>query len=226
MELVYEPGTKALYSDLGIILLGEILERVVGRAARSLRRRARARAARHEGHASFARPRRSSRASRPPRRRPLARTRRPRRGARRERVRDGRHRAARRPLRHRARPGALRADDARRTACYERTPDRRARDRRALHPPRRDRPRLDRALGWDTKSAEGSSAGTLFSPASFGHTGFTGTSMWIDPERDLFVILLTNRVHPTRENTPDRRGPAGGGRRRGARESENDQDGD
>jgi serine-type D-Ala-D-Ala carboxypeptidase len=61
-------------------------------------------------------------------------------------------------------------------------------------------PGSDRALGWDTKSAEGSSAGTLFSPRSFGHTGFTGTSIWIDPERRLYVILLTNRVHPTREN--------------------------
>jgi uncharacterized protein YbbC (DUF1343 family)/beta-glucosidase-like glycosyl hydrolase len=59
----------------------------------------------------------------------------------------------------------------------------------------------DRALGWDTKSPEGSTAGTLFSPVSFGHTGFTGTSMWIDPERGLFLILLTNRVHPTRENS-------------------------
>ncbi|MFQ5348870.1 MAG: exo-beta-N-acetylmuramidase NamZ domain-containing protein, partial [Thermoanaerobaculia bacterium] len=62
-------------------------------------------------------------------------------------------------------------------------------------------PGSSRALGWDTKSAEGySSAGTRFSPASFGHTGFTGTSIWIDPERQLFVILLTNRVHPTRDN--------------------------
>ncbi len=61
-------------------------------------------------------------------------------------------------------------------------------------------PGSDRALGWDTKSAEGSSAGTLFSPRSFGHTGFTGTSIWMDPERGLYVILLTNRVHPTREN--------------------------
>lgn len=61
-------------------------------------------------------------------------------------------------------------------------------------------PGSDRALGWDTKSAEGSSAGTLFSARSFGHTGFTGTSIWIDPERELFVILLTNRVHPTRDN--------------------------
>ncbi len=38
------------------------------------------------------------------------------------------------------------------------------------------------------------------SPRSFGHTGFTGTSMWMDPDCGLFVILLTNRVHPTREN--------------------------
>lgn len=57
-----------------------------------------------------------------------------------------------------------------------------------------------RALGWDTKSPEGSSAGARFSPISFGHTGFTGTSLWIDPERQLFLVLLTNRVHPTREN--------------------------
>ncbi len=59
----------------------------------------------------------------------------------------------------------------------------------------------DRALGWDTKSAEGyTSAGSLFSLNSFGHTGFTGTSIWVDKERKLFVILLTNRVYPTRKN--------------------------
>jgi beta-glucosidase-like glycosyl hydrolase/uncharacterized protein YbbC (DUF1343 family) len=57
-----------------------------------------------------------------------------------------------------------------------------------------------RALGWDTKSPEKSTAGSYFSPRSFGHTGFTGTSIWVDPDRELFVILLTNRVHPTREN--------------------------
>jgi CubicO group peptidase (beta-lactamase class C family) len=60
-------------------------------------------------------------------------------------------------------------------------------------------PGSSRALGWDTAS-EGSSAGSLLSPSSFGHTGFTGTSIWIDPSRELFIILLTNRVHPTREN--------------------------
>jgi CubicO group peptidase (beta-lactamase class C family) len=56
-----------------------------------------------------------------------------------------------------------------------------------------------RALGWDTPS-DRSSAGDYFSPRSFGHTGFTGTSIWIDPERGVFVVLLTNRVDPTRAN--------------------------
>ena len=60
-------------------------------------------------------------------------------------------------------------------------------------------PGSSRALGWDTPS-ENSSAGTKLGPNAFGHTGFTGTSIWMDPDRDLFIILLTNRVHPTREN--------------------------
>ncbi len=57
-----------------------------------------------------------------------------------------------------------------------------------------------RALGWDTPSGR-SSAGDYFSARSWGHTGFTGTSIWVDPELDLWVVLLTNRVNPTRENT-------------------------
>jgi len=52
-----------------------------------------------------------------------------------------------------------------------------------------------RALGWDTPDG-GSSAGQFFSPWSFGHTGFTGTSIWIDPQKDLFVVLLTSRLNP------------------------------
>ncbi len=56
------------------------------------------------------------------------------------------------------------------------------------------------ALGFDTPSANGSSAGQRVSPKSIGHLGFTGTSFWIDPERDAAVVLLTNRVHPSREN--------------------------
>ena len=56
-----------------------------------------------------------------------------------------------------------------------------------------------RALGWDVPVQPSSSA-AHFSLASYGHLGFTGTSLWIDPERKAFVILLTNRVHPTRAN--------------------------
>lgn len=63
----------------------------------------------------------------------------------------------------------------------------------------RQDPGSSRALGWDTPSAQ-SSAGHYFSLRSFGHTGFTGTSIWIDPERNLFVILLTNRVNETRQS--------------------------
>ena len=55
-----------------------------------------------------------------------------------------------------------------------------------------------RALGWDT--AYGSESWGMFSPTAFGHTGFTGTSLWVDSRRQLFVVLLTNRVHPTRDN--------------------------
>lgn len=56
------------------------------------------------------------------------------------------------------------------------------------------------ALGWDTPSPERSSAGRYFSAHSVGHLGFTGTSVWIDLERQLFVIMLSNRVHPKRTN--------------------------
>lgn len=60
-------------------------------------------------------------------------------------------------------------------------------------------PGSSRALGWDTMLPT-SSCGTRMSGRAIGHTGFTGTSLWIDPARDLYVVLLTNRVHPTREN--------------------------
>jgi len=56
-----------------------------------------------------------------------------------------------------------------------------------------------RALGWDTPS-ERSSGGDYITEEAFGHTGYTGTSIWMDPELDIWVVLLTNRVHPTREN--------------------------
>jgi beta-N-acetylhexosaminidase len=59
--------------------------------------------------------------------------------------------------------------------------------------------RNTRTIGWVVPT-EGSSSGHYFSVHSFGHTGFTGTSIWMDPDRQIFVVLLTNRVNPTREN--------------------------
>ena len=62
------------------------------------------------------------------------------------------------------------------------------------------RPESGRALGWDVARGDRSSAGEYFTEESIGHTGFTGTSIWIDPKRDLFVVLLTNRIHPSASN--------------------------
>ena len=61
-------------------------------------------------------------------------------------------------------------------------------------------PGSDKALGFDTPALKDSSAGSLFSKNSVGHLGFTGTSFWMDLDRRIIVILLTNRVHPTRDN--------------------------
>ena len=55
-------------------------------------------------------------------------------------------------------------------------------------------------LGWDTAGGEGSSAGGKASKGTFGHLGFTGTSIWLDPIREVSVVLLTNRVHPSSKN--------------------------
>jgi CubicO group peptidase (beta-lactamase class C family) len=69
---------------------------------------------------------------------------------------------------------------------------------------RRDRaPGGTRALGWDTPSPEGSSLGTRLGRGpggAIGHLGFTGTSLWIDPDAEVVAALLTNRCHPSREN--------------------------
>ena len=54
-----------------------------------------------------------------------------------------------------------------------------------------------RALGWDTMLPT-SSCGMKMSASAIGHTGFTGTSLWIDPDNDFYVVILTNRVHPSR----------------------------
>ena len=56
-------------------------------------------------------------------------------------------------------------------------------------------PTLRRGLGWALKTNDDNSCGALMSRGTFGHTGFTGTSIWVDPERDLSVVLLSNNVH-------------------------------
>jgi CubicO group peptidase (beta-lactamase class C family) len=57
-----------------------------------------------------------------------------------------------------------------------------------------------RTLGWDTPATTGSAAGSRFSKKTVGHLGFTGTSVWLDLEKAVHVVLLSNRVHPSRNN--------------------------
>jgi CubicO group peptidase (beta-lactamase class C family) len=63
---------------------------------------------------------------------------------------------------------------------------------------------IKRGLGWDKQSPYSSNRGELMSDKAFGHGGFTGTSLWIDPELDLFVIFLSNRVHPDGKGSVNR----------------------
>lgn len=58
----------------------------------------------------------------------------------------------------------------------------------------------NRGYGWCVKGDKNSSGGDIISPDAFGHTGFTGTSLWVDIKNDIYTVLLTNRVHPTRDN--------------------------
>ncbi|AWB90849.1 serine hydrolase domain-containing protein [Aeromicrobium chenweiae] len=89
-----------------------------------------------------------------------------------------------------------------RTLCAEG----RGRDGRMLSPaghrtmiePRTDHLNLRRSLGWQGQDATLSPAGDLIGPRGYGHTGFTGTSLWVDPDAGRYVVLLTNRVHPSR----------------------------
>jgi CubicO group peptidase (beta-lactamase class C family) len=69
-----------------------------------------------------------------------------------------------------------------------------------LEPLLRVRPGSSLRAGFDGKSDAGSSAGAICSAQTFGHLGFTGTSIWMDPETDVVAVLLTNRVYPTRDN--------------------------
>jgi CubicO group peptidase (beta-lactamase class C family) len=201
MDLVYEPGTKSLYSDLGLILLGESLERVAGERLDAFARR---RIFEPLGmRATLFRPgpellpRIAPTENDPWRGRVL-----------RGDVHDENAFALGGVAPHAGLFGT--AGDLARFAqmllnggVFE---HRRIVSRATLEAftRRAGVPDSSRALGWETQS-ENSSAGALLSERSFGHTGFTGTSLWVDPERELFVILLTNRVHPTRDNQAIRR---------------------
>jgi beta-glucosidase-like glycosyl hydrolase/CubicO group peptidase (beta-lactamase class C family) len=196
MDLKYEPGTRSVYSDLGVILLGEVLERVAGQPLEAFVRR----------HVLD----------------PL--------GMNETRYRPGPELLARiaptenDPWRGRVVRGEVHDENAYalggvapHAGLFGTAPDLARFAQMMLNGGVYDHQRIvsretverftrragvpdsSRALGWDTPSAN-SSAGELLSRGSFGHTGFTGTSMWMDPDRKLFVVLLTNRVHPTREN--------------------------
>lgn len=70
----------------------------------------------------------------------------------------------------------------------------------AMIAPRTDHLPLRRTLGWQGVDVVDATAGDLIGPNGYGHTGFTGTSLWVDPDCGSYVVLLTNRVHPTRQN--------------------------
>jgi beta-glucosidase-like glycosyl hydrolase/CubicO group peptidase (beta-lactamase class C family) len=196
MDLVYEPGAKSVYSDLGVILLGEILERVAGQDLESF---ARARVLGPLGMKDTTyRPgpelvARIAPTENDPWRGHVLRG----------EVHDE-NAAALGGVAPHAGLFSTASDLARFAQMlldggvfeHQRIVSRETVERFTK---RAGVPDSSRALGWDTPG-ENSSAGSLFGPRSFGHTGFTGTSMWMDPDRNLFVILLTNRVHPTREN--------------------------
>ena len=196
MDLVYEPGSKSVYSDLGVLLLGEILERVAGQDINSFAR------ARLFGPLGMKDTTYLPGPELLPRIAPTEND--PWRGhVLRGEVHDENAAALGGIAPHAGLFGT--APDLARFAQmllnggvfeHKRIVSRETLERFTK---RQGVPDSSRALGWDTPS-ENSSAGTLFGPRSFGHTGFTGTSMWMDPDRHLFVILLTNRVHPTREN--------------------------
>jgi CubicO group peptidase (beta-lactamase class C family) len=196
MELVYEPGTKSLYSDLGVFLLGEVLERVAGESLQDFARRRLLEPLGMRDTAYRPAPELLPRIA--PTEQDAWRGR-----LLRGEVHDENAYALNGVAPHAGLFGT--APDLARFAqmllnggVYD---HHRIVSREVVERFTRPAgiPGSSRALGWDTPS-EGSSSGSRFSAHSFGHTGFTGTSMWMDPDRRLFVILLSNRVHPTRQN--------------------------
>jgi beta-N-acetylhexosaminidase len=196
-KLLYEPGTKVDYSDPGFMLLGEIIERVTGREINAL---AQERIFKPLGMtSSMYNPPRSLRARIAP---------------------TGKDS----PLRKRLLRGEPHDDNtfamggiASHAGLFSTAGDLAAFCQMMLNGGIYAHNRLlrrstitefttaqplsnnTRALGWVVPT-EPSASGRYFSSHSFGHSGFTGTSIWCDPEKNLFVVLLTNRVHPVRTN--------------------------
>src|SRR6266404_1221747 len=195
--LEYEPGTKEIYSDLGIILMAEIVERLTGRTLNDLAK-----------SAIFSPLGMKDTMYRPPKKLwpQIAPT------------------EIDNQLRHRLVQGEVHDENAfaiggvsGHAGIFSTAPDLAAFCQMLLNGGVYAHQRIlrratiaqfttpqqlsggTRTLGWAVPT-EGGSSGHYFSGHSFGHTGFTGTSIWIDPDRQLFVVLLTNRVHPTREN--------------------------
>jgi len=196
-SLEYEPGTKTVYSDLGFILLGEILERVTGRTVEQLARE------RIFGPLNMA-----NTLFKPPK--TLV-----------SRIAPTEDDAT---YRKRLLRGEVHDENAfamggvaGHAGMFATAPDLATFCQMLLNGGMYAHQRLlaratlaqfvapqplaanTRTLGWLVPTAD-STSGRYFSPRSFGHLGFTGTSIWIDPDRQLFVILLTNRVYPTRAN--------------------------
>ena len=202
-ELKYEPGTKSVYSDLGVILLGEVLERVAGEPLESFARRrildplGMKETRFRPPHELLPRIAPTERFADEPRDNP-------------------RHGKLVHGEVHDENAFAL-GGIAPHAGLFGTAPDlarfaqmllnggvfehQRIVSRATLErfTRRASVPGSTRALGWDTPG-DNNSAGSLLSAHAFGHTGFTGTSMWMDPDQHLFIILLTNRVNPTREN--------------------------
>ncbi len=195
--LDYEPGTKEVYSDLGIILMAEIIERLTGQKLDTLAR-----------ETIFSPLAMSNTMFKPPKRLwpDIAPT------------------EIDNQYRHRLIQGEVHDENAAaiggvsgHAGIFSTTPDLAAFCQMLLNGGVYAHQRIlrratiseftepqqlsggTRTLGWAVPT-EGGSSGHFMGPHTFGHTGFTGTSIWIDPDRQLFVVFLTNRVYPTREN--------------------------
>ena len=209
MDLAYEPGTKSVYSDLGVLLLGEILERVAGESLESFARKRILEPLGMKDTMYQPAPslfRRIAPTEHDPWRgrvvvgRSTTRTPSPSGGVAPHAGLFGTAPDLARFAQMLLNGGVYDHQRIVSRATVERF-TRACRDSRVhARAGMGHRGRRDRGAQLHARHARVFVRGSRLPPASFGHTGFTGTSLWMDPEDQLFVILLTNRVHPTREN--------------------------